>query len=133
MPAAHAKRVQHDQALLRHPASAAPVVMDARIVQHHREEARSRHAHQSTQHTYQLRQAQQPKQAQHMQQVQRAASKDYNALPRPSPYPLEGDIIAYRLLHISADWTPQVALLTCSHPTTACMKQSPHELPGGAM
>ena len=33
---------------------------------------------------------------------------NYDALPKPQLYPLEGDVIAYRLLHIGADWTPQV-------------------------
>lgn len=40
--------------------------------------------------------------------VQRTPHVDYDALPKPQPYPLEGDVIAYRLLHIGADWTPQV-------------------------
>ena len=41
---------------------------------------------------------------------QRGPSTDaeFEALPRPQPVPFEGDVIGYRLLHISADWTPQV-------------------------
>ena len=35
---------------------------------------------------------------------------EFEALPRPQPVPLEGDIIGYRLLHIGTDWTPQVCL-----------------------
>ena len=61
----------------------------------------------------QSRNMQPVQQVQHMQQPQQsheAASMDYDSLPRPSPYPLEGDVIAYRLLHIGADWTPQVGL-----------------------
>ncbi|CAK0787640.1 hypothetical protein CVIRNUC_010862 [Coccomyxa viridis] len=51
-------------------------------------------------------------QAQHRQTAQPAQQKsrvDYELLPRVAPYPLEGDIIAYRLLHIGADWSPQVS------------------------
>ena len=61
----------------------------------------------------QSRNMQRVQQVQHMQLLQQAheaASMDYDSLPRPSPYPLEGDVIAYRLLHIGADWTPQVGL-----------------------
>lgn len=36
---------------------------------------------------------------------------EFEALPRPQPLPFEGDIIAYRLLHIGSDWTPQVRSL----------------------
>ena len=58
------------------------------------------------------RQAPEPAPAtQRAQQAHRAEPvlpMDYKALPKPSPYPLEGDVIAYRLLHIGADWTPQV-------------------------
>ena len=60
------------------------------------------------------RQAEQSRKMQPVQQPQQshqAASINYDSLPRPSPYPLEGDVIAYRLLHIGADWTPQVNLL----------------------
>ena len=41
---------------------------------------------------------------------------EFEALSRPQPVPYEGDVIGYRLLHISADWTPQVwhaCLLGC--------------------
>ena len=60
------------------------------------------------------RQAEQFRKMQPVQQPQQshqAASMNYDSLPRPLPYPLEGDVIAYRLLHIGADWTPQVNLL----------------------
>lgn len=49
--------------------------------------------------------------AQRAQQAHRAEPvlrMDYDALPKPTPYPLEGDVIAYCLLHIGTDWTPQV-------------------------
>ena len=47
-------------------------------------------------------------------QVEHRLRVDYDALPKPQPYPLEGDVIAYRLLHIGADWTPQVILNFCA-------------------
>ena len=62
-------------------------------------------------------QAQTAPQAQHRpeaQQAQQAKRVDYEKMPRPSPYPLEGDLIAYRLLHIGADWSPQVASLAAA-------------------
>ena len=52
--------------------------------------------------------AQQGQQRREAQQPQQEKRVDYERMPRPSPYPLEGDIIAYRLLHIGADWSPQV-------------------------
>jgi hypothetical protein len=42
----------------------------------------------------------------------------FEALPRPEPRPLEGDVIAYRILHIGADWTPQ-ARRSCHHNAVA--------------
>lgn len=39
---------------------------------------------------------------------------EFEALPKPQPYAIEGDFIGYRLLHIGADWTPQVSH-TCQH------------------
>ena len=56
----------------------------------------------------QARSAPQAQQKQETQQDQREKRVDYEKMPRPSPYPLEGDTIAYRLLHIGADWSPQV-------------------------
>ena len=56
-------------------------------------------------------QARSAPQAQHTQQSKQAQQEkrvDYEMMPRPSPYPLEGDLIAYRLLHIGDDWSPQV-------------------------
>ena len=63
-------------------------------------------------------------QAQHRQAAQPAQQKsrvDYELLPRVAPYPLEGDIIAYRLLHIGADWSPQVGVLASAGVQLACM------------
>jgi hypothetical protein len=75
------------------------------------------------------RSVQQVLQVQHMQQPQQshqAASIDYDLLPRPSPYPLEGDVIAYRLLHVGADWTPQVGHIL---PAPSLMPQGKWLLP----
>ncbi len=36
------------------------------------------------------------------------ADVEFEALPKPEPHVIEGDVIAYRLLHIGDDWTPQV-------------------------
>ena len=36
------------------------------------------------------------------------ANAEFEALQKPEPHVMEGDIIAYRLLHIGDDWTPQV-------------------------
>ncbi len=33
----------------------------------------------------------------------------FEALPRPELQPMEGDVIAYRILHIGPDWTPEVS------------------------
>jgi len=76
-------------------------------VQHAQHGHQAQHNHQA-QHSYAVEHA---KQDQHGQVAHHAASMDYDALPKPSLYPLEGDIIAYRLLHIGSDWTPQVILL----------------------
>lgn len=43
------------------------------------------------------------------------ADAEFEALQKPEPHVLEGDVIAYRLLHIGDDWTPQV----CSAPNGA--------------
>lgn len=59
----------------------------------------------------QAQSAQQAQQRQVAQQAQHEKRVDYENMPRPSPYPLEGDTIAYRLLHIGADWSPQVGSL----------------------
>ena len=56
----------------------------------------------------QARCAQQAQLTQQTEQVHQGKKVDYEKMPRPSPYPLEGDIIAYRLLHIGSDWSPQV-------------------------
>ncbi|CAL8464633.1 g4168 [Coccomyxa elongata] len=37
------------------------------------------------------------------------ADAEFEALPKPEPHVMEGDVIAYRLLHIGDDWTPQVS------------------------
>ena len=56
--------------------------------------------------------------AQQAHQMRQLVPVDYDSLPKPSPYPLEGDIIAYRLLHIGADWTPQVTPILWSRGTS---------------
>ncbi|BDA49487.1 probable coilin at C-terminar half [Coccomyxa sp. Obi] len=37
------------------------------------------------------------------------ADAEFEALQKPDPHVMEGDVIAYRLLHIGDDWTPQVS------------------------
>ena len=46
---------------------------------------------------------------------------DFEGLLRPEPWPVQGDIIAYRLLHIGADWTPQVSGLLSALIHTGCL------------
>lgn len=97
----HGAQQRHDQS------HAIEHAQQEQHVQHAQHGHQAQHNHQA-QHSYAVRHA---KQDQHGQVAHHAASMDYDALPKPSLYPLEGDIIAYCLLHIGSDWTPQVILL----------------------